>query len=415
AATAAPEEYRRVAAGGQKTPEAKQVPELKTIFYEFVPINAYEKLPESATAANGGAAQTSGAGEGGSDLTGSLGAMPTTDSATAGYGGAASLAAPVYDPVSGRVLSAPQPVFARKFGLSRRELDYETPTGDESASDANSSLDAMTVSEDLEAGVLGSALGGSLTAPPPTSGSTLASAAPGADAALDPTAAAGASHLMFQQPLTAAQIAMDSDDGATWAPEVVDCRFKYFDGDAWLDSWDSIEKQGLPIAIKAELKIVPLDDVDIYRYSELLAYLPQAPTPEEIANYRDPDETENVAMDGAEYASDVAGSLASPLSTEALTEAAKRAAASGVKIGVDVFNSYRPIPMIRLAQLAPALVSNDPFTAYSSQSKNAGTQTAAVGEGAAETNASVSLLSGGLGGGLGVESEDPNGALGGGE
>ena len=40
ASTATAAENRRVLDGGDKTTDARQVPELKTIFYEFVPINA---------------------------------------------------------------------------------------------------------------------------------------------------------------------------------------------------------------------------------------------------------------------------------------------------------------------------------------------------------------------------------------
>ena len=83
--------------------------------------------------------------------------------------------------------------------------------------------------------------------------------------------------------MTAEQIAMDTDDGYVWAPEVLDCRFSYFDGTNWISSWDSIERDGLPIAIKVELKLAPLDDVDVYRQSPLLFALPKPPKLDDIA------------------------------------------------------------------------------------------------------------------------------------
>ncbi|MBQ8363463.1 MAG: prepilin-type N-terminal cleavage/methylation domain-containing protein, partial [Thermoguttaceae bacterium] len=72
ATTATPEENRRVAEGGSKSPESRQVPELKTIFYEFVPLNALEPLDDEendATSELDAAFETE---TGGSELTGSL-------------------------------------------------------------------------------------------------------------------------------------------------------------------------------------------------------------------------------------------------------------------------------------------------------------------------------------------------------
>ena len=45
------------------------------------------------------------------------------------------------------------------------------------------------------------------------------------------------------------------------APEVVDCRFRYFDGNQWSDHWDSLMYNGLPIAIEATVRLVALSDV----------------------------------------------------------------------------------------------------------------------------------------------------------
>lgn len=63
------------------------------------------------------------------------------------------------------------------------------------------------------------------------------------------------------------------EGNAMWAPEVVDCRFRYSDGSQWFDSWDSIERNGLPLAVEAVLQLMPLEDVEKIRRSPLLAGL----------------------------------------------------------------------------------------------------------------------------------------------
>jgi type II secretory pathway pseudopilin PulG len=49
------------------------------------------------------------------------------------------------------------------------------------------------------------------------------------------------------------------------APEVVDCRFRYFNGAVWTDSWDSLERDGLPVAIEATVQTLPLAEAIRYR------------------------------------------------------------------------------------------------------------------------------------------------------
>lgn len=44
------------------------------------------------------------------------------------------------------------------------------------------------------------------------------------------------------------------------APEIVDCRFRYFNGSAWSDSWESLDRNGLPVAIEATLCSLPLGE-----------------------------------------------------------------------------------------------------------------------------------------------------------
>ena len=44
------------------------------------------------------------------------------------------------------------------------------------------------------------------------------------------------------------------------APEVVDCRFRYFDGNNWSDEWDSLNRNGLPVAMEATIRLVAMSD-----------------------------------------------------------------------------------------------------------------------------------------------------------
>ncbi len=44
------------------------------------------------------------------------------------------------------------------------------------------------------------------------------------------------------------------------APEVVECRFRYFDGKSWSDTWESLDRGGLPVAIEATLTLLPLSE-----------------------------------------------------------------------------------------------------------------------------------------------------------
>lgn len=191
------EENRSYASTGGK-PKGAQVPELKTIFYEFVPMGARE------SAADGG-----------------------------GY--------------------------ARKFGLSRRELDFETPEGEE-----------QPTGEEVIAGG-GSQVIGSLSAPPKSSFMT-------SDEMEEQMGELENQRLLSglvpeempdlrAEPLTASQIAMEMDSGAMWVPEVVECRFRYYDGNRWYDSWNSIERAGLPMTVEVTLRLMTLRDVEALRTS----------------------------------------------------------------------------------------------------------------------------------------------------
>ena len=172
----------RAAAGSSSKPARPQVPELKTVFYEFVAPNAAEKR-----AAPGGA--------------------------------------------GGAVLTP-----ARKYGLSRKELSYEAPENG---------------SPDPNAAGMPNAAAGAVAPPSPP---------------------------QAEEPLSAAQLALlIDDDNAVWIPEVVDFRLRYFDGSRWYPSWDSIKRNSLPTAIEADIKLMPLDDVEELRASPLLPRLVYPP------------------------------------------------------------------------------------------------------------------------------------------
>jgi len=408
ATTATPEENRRVAEGGSKSPESRQVPELKTIFYEFVPLNALEPLDGEENAATAELDAAFDAETGGSELTGSLstpagatgldGEVGAVDEYGASLDGTTgTIADGIFTSADGTTTFRP---LTRKFGLSRRELDFETPIPGAEVATVDDPFGEYEAA--AEEGRAVSTLTGSLSAPPDASQTTLAGNGfiDGTGAleatATDATATAEAENPFDRLPLTAAQVAMDADDGTTWAPEALDCRFRYFDGENWLDAWDSIEKGGLPVAIKVDLKLAPLDDVDLYRSSPLLFNLPIPPEPSAIANAA---ASNADATDPTALTSQLTGSLIGGPPTAA--------ASNGP--GVDVFNSYRPLAAIRIAQTAPPLTAfaeTTGATATNAGAANASTGTEADADGEFGSNALSSDLGGGLSGGFASNADD---------
>ena len=352
--TATAEENQRVLSGGDKSSNSRQVPELKTIFYEFVPINATEKQ-ESENAENNNATDDNSGEDLGSTLSGAL----TTNSSDDSFG---QLSSNGYSQ-EGTFLDGSLPL-VQKFGLSRRELDYETPEGDDSDEQSARLNEAATsFNSDVQAE---SVLAGSLTSTPDSANSTLASSSLQAD----PNLVLGNNvNLEFKTPMTAEQIAMDSDDGTVWAPEVLDCRFSYFDGSEWLDSWDSIEKNGLPVAIKVELKLAPLDDVDLYRQSEMLLLLPIVPSVESISN-----------LSKEQGTADELDATDTSRLTGSLTQVA---AENGVP--VDVFNTYRPIEIMRAA------IRGIPLKKSASSASDAIAEASAITQATEENDAATNL------------------------
>ena len=54
----------------------------------------------------------------------------------------------------------------------------------------------------------------------------------------------------------------EPDDSVMWAPEVVGLRFRYFDGRGWRSSWDSLARKGLPVAVEVNMQISSFDDAE---------------------------------------------------------------------------------------------------------------------------------------------------------
>ena len=54
----------------------------------------------------------------------------------------------------------------------------------------------------------------------------------------------------------------EPDDSVMWAPEVVGLRFRYFDGRGWRSSWDSLQRKGLPVAVEVKMQISSFDDAE---------------------------------------------------------------------------------------------------------------------------------------------------------
>lgn len=112
-----------------------------------------------------------------------------------------------------------------KPGLTRRELDYETPYAD--AQDA----------------LAGRRLPGATTSRARNSTSEI-STDPLSDELLD---------------------AELQDDSTTWVPEVVGLEFRYFDGNGFRSDWDSLQQQSLPAAVEVTMQFSSLDELAVKR------------------------------------------------------------------------------------------------------------------------------------------------------
>jgi len=55
------------------------------------------------------------------------------------------------------------------------------------------------------------------------------------------------------------------DNSVMWAPEVVALQLRYFDGSRWQSSWDSLARKGLPVAVEMTMAVASLEDADTIR------------------------------------------------------------------------------------------------------------------------------------------------------
>ncbi|MDR1385573.1 MAG: type II secretion system protein GspJ [Planctomycetaceae bacterium] len=61
----------------------------------------------------------------------------------------------------------------------------------------------------------------------------------------------------------------DNQQLAMFAPEVVGCSFRYYNGSQWHNSWNSLDRKGLPVAIEITFQSMPLADAETLRNSPL--------------------------------------------------------------------------------------------------------------------------------------------------
>ena len=77
----------------------------------------------------------------------------------------------------------------------------------------------------------------------------------------------------FDDEPTSATASSAEDDSVLRMPEVVRLEFRYFDGSGWSDTWDSLQRGSLPVAVEVTLQVKPFEEPD--------AAVDVAPQPEE--------------------------------------------------------------------------------------------------------------------------------------
>ena len=233
-------------------------------------------------------------------------------------------------------------------GLTRRELSFETP--DETVAAASWNPDS------LEPG-LEQAIPQARTV-----GTSVYSEMP--PNFLDPTAAVP--NPVNRSASISEQLTRESDENIMWAPEVVECKFRYSDGNGWLDSWDSIAMDGLPVAIEVNIKLMTIDDVEKIRRSPLLVYsnVPQSSetsTDETIATTRTVGTSSMTGMDAQGMPM-----IAAPMTLEAISDELGLVSPVSQRIvaylATSALNKSEPIqrPAATVARREPAAVRVQP-------------------------------------------------------
>lgn len=119
------------------------------------------------------------------------------------------------DPLLTREMESETPI-----GLTRRELDFETPVASEGESQ-------------FEGPPLGEA-----TSNPDILGQD-----------------------EYNQSLEEATLAEPVDDSLIWVPEVVSLEFRYYSGSGWTSQWNSLQRKSLPVAVEVTMQLGNVDEL----------------------------------------------------------------------------------------------------------------------------------------------------------
>jgi hypothetical protein len=109
---------------------------------------------------------------------------------------------------------------------------------------------------------------------------------------------------------------IDETPDQNLAPEVLELRFRYFDGTQWVLQWDSEERQGLPMAVEITLVLAPINYDQLSREELDEVYASGLPTYRLIvrlpaAEPTTSEQTEESSSESAEASSPSAGSSGS--------------------------------------------------------------------------------------------------------
>ena len=158
-------------------------------------------------------------------------------------------------------------------GLTRRELDFETPASMPMQQNAAN----MLFSGDDSGGESLTAVGSDTPSLADFGGTSLTDRV----AATNTTSAQQQTAMMPPEMLAANAAARSAANEKLQlemsAPEVVGCWFRYYDGSQWQDSWNSLNRRGLPVAIEITLKMMPLTEAQTLRESPLAAQMVNGP------------------------------------------------------------------------------------------------------------------------------------------
>lgn len=161
-------------------------------------------------------------------------------------------------------------------GLTRRELDFETPAAASGPSQMqglmpNASGDGFGMSEGIgsDTPTLADYGSASLTDRLTAANESRAYQRQQSGAMTTPQAAAAQQAM---QNIANEQLQLEMS-----APEVVGCWFRYYDGSQWHDNWNSLDRKGLPAAIEITLKLMPMVDATALRENPMARQVVNGP------------------------------------------------------------------------------------------------------------------------------------------